>query len=373
MDGRFVIPALADLHSHTFGNGNPTGSPHILGPQGTVDAALYNGVAFVLDLFSDERSILGFRDGQRAGKEDVTGAMLFAAGPCFTATDGHCSQYGVPTRIVNSPEDARREVSDLAPSRPDILKIVYDHQSYNGRSMPTVDRATLVTFIETGQEHGLKTVVHVGTWQDARDAALAGADAVTHTPGPDSLPDDLAAVLFEAGTMHIPTLAVQSDFARFVDNPELLEDPLLAETVPTALLAAYQKPPSGEWPPLIQGWLAWLRPQVEPNMQAVRTLSEAGVPMLTGTDGGNFGVFQGYSVHRELELLVQAGLSPWTALRGATTEASRLLDHAWGVAEGDEATLLVLDASPIESIANTKTIHAVIQRGVVVDRGALRR
>ena len=110
----------------------------------------------------------------------------------------------------------------------------------------------------------------------------------------------------------------------------------------------------------------------EPNLEAVRALAAAGVPMLTGTDGGNFGVFQGYSVHRELELLAKAGLSPWAALRAATTDAARFLDRRWGVEPGDEATLLVLDVSPVEAICNTKRVHAVIQRGAVVDREALR-
>ena len=108
LTGKFVIPALADLHSHTFGNSSPAGTPQLLGPQGTANAALYTGVAFVLDLFSAEEMILSFRDRQR--EEGGQGAVLLAAGPCFTATNGHCSEYGIPTRIVDTPEEARREV-----------------------------------------------------------------------------------------------------------------------------------------------------------------------------------------------------------------------------------------------------------------------
>ena len=208
----------------------------------------------------------------------------------------------------------------------------------------------------------------MGTWQDVREAAEAGADAITHTPGPDPLPADLADVLVRAGTFHIPTLAVQSEFARMLDDPVLLDDPLLVETVPGVLLDAYR----GTINPQLEGWLAWQRTLVEPNREAVRELAAAGVPMLTGTDGGNFGVFQGYSVHRELELLGEAGLSAWAALRSATTDAARFLDRRWGVEPGDEATLLVLDASPVESIVNTKRIYAVIQRGSVIDRKSLR-
>lgn len=368
LTGKFVIPALADLHSHTFGNNSPAGMPQLLGPQGTANAALFTGVAFVLDLFSPEEMILSFRDRQRA--EGGQGAEILAAGPCFTATNGHCTEYGIPTRTVDTPEEARREVADLAIAGPDVVKVVYDHQSYGGRTFPTIDLTTLTAVLETAREHGLQTVVHVGTWQDIRDAALAGASAVTHTPGPDPPPPDLAEILLQAGTFHIPTLAVQGDFARLLDNPALLDDPLLAETVPGALLDAYRAGASAN--PRIEGWLAWQRTLMAPNLAAVGALAAAGVPMLAGTDGGNFGVFQGYSVHRELELLVGAGLSSWAALRAGTTEAARFLDRRWGVEPGDEATLLVLDGSPVEAIANTKRVHAVVQRGVMVDREALR-
>ena len=340
----------------------------MLGPQGTANAALYNGVAFVLDLFSPEEMILAFRDGQRA--DGPQGALLFAAGPCLTATNGHCSEYGVPTRIVDTPDEARREVADLASKAPDVVKIVYDHQSYAGRSMPTVDLATLTAVLETARQHGLKTVIHVGTWEDVREAVVAGADAVTHTPGPQPPPADLAALMVESGTYHIPTLAVQSEFARMADDPGLLDDSLLTETVPQALRDIYRDfDPSQS---AFQDWLGYQRILAQPSSAAVNSLADAGVPMLAGTDGGNPGVFQGYSVHRELELLEAAGLSPWAVLRSATTNAASFLGHRWGVEPGDEATLVVLDASPLESIANTKRIHAVIQAGVVVDREALR-
>lgn len=366
--GKFVIPALADLHSHTFGNNSPGGMPQLLGPQGTAKAALYTGVAFVLDLFSPEEMILSFRDRQRA--EGLQGAAIFAAGPCLTATGGHCTEYGIPTRVVDTPEEARREVADLAGARPDVVKVVYDHQSYGGRSLPTIDVPTLTAVLETAREHGIKTIVHIGTWQDVRDAVLAGADAVTHTPGPDPMPADLPEILAEAEVFHIPTLAVQSEFARMLDEPALLDDPLLVESVPAALLDAYRNADGGN--PMFGAWLTMQRSMAEPIQDAVKTLAEAGVTILAGTDGGNFGVFQGYTVHRELQLLVQAGLTPWAVLRSATTDAARFLDRRWGVEPGDEATLLVLDASPLDAIPNTKRVHAVIQAGVVVDREALR-
>ncbi|MXW67916.1 MAG: amidohydrolase family protein [Gemmatimonadales bacterium] len=368
VEGRFVVPALADLHIHSWGHASPGGTPQLLGPERAARAALYNGVAFILDLFSPEQMILEFRDRQR--DEGAQGAVLLAAGPCFTATNGHCSQFGTPTRIVDTPDEARHEVADLAASAPDVVKVVYDHQVYGDFSLPTIDLPTLGALIETAREHGLKTIVHVGTWQDMREAAAAGADAVTHTPSPAAIPSDLAEELAQAVTSHIPTLVWHGDLARLADESSFLEDPLLVETISSGLLEAYRD--ADGWPPWVSELVTRQRTLLRPNREAVRALAHAGVPMLTGTDAGNIGAFHGYSVHRELQLLVGAGLSEWSALRSATTNAARFLDRDWGVAPGDEATLLVLDASPIESILNTKQIHLVIQRGAAVDRESLR-
>jgi imidazolonepropionase-like amidohydrolase len=80
------------------------------------------------------------------------------------------------------------------------------------------------------------------------------------------------------------------------------------------------------------------------------------------------GTLQGYSVHRELIRLVDAGLSPWQALAAATTDAGAFLGQAYGVKAGGEANLVVLDASPIENIGNTQAIAYVIHHGAIVDR-----
>ena len=157
--GRWVMPALSDMHTHSVGNFMPPGGFQMMGPEGVARAALYAGVARYLDLFSGEDAIFAARASRTTAK--TPGADIFAAGPCLTATKGHCSEYGVPTRIVDSPADAKREVNELATKKPDVVKVVYDHRSYLGRSMPTIDRATLDAVVAAAKANGLKTVVHV--------------------------------------------------------------------------------------------------------------------------------------------------------------------------------------------------------------------
>jgi len=366
LEGRWVIPGLNDLHTHSFGNMAPGGAMDGAGTQQIAMRVLRAGVTSFLDLFGMEDYILSLRDRQRSG--EIGGAEIFAAGPCFTATDGHCSEYGIPTRLIDTPEDARREVAELAPKRPDVVKVVYDHYDYGPRSMPTVDRPTFEALVATAREHELPVLVHVGTWEDVRHAVLAGAAAITHVPRGEPVPPDLAELIAERGVYHIPTLVVHMDLSEHFRNPELAEESLLVELAPESVRGVYHLGTDG----LPESARAWVERQAtfkEEIMESVRRLHAAGVRFLTGTDAGNWGVFQGYSVHREMMRLVEAGLSPWEALAASTTEAGDFLGRDFGVGEGDEASLVVLDASPIEDIHNTQRIRMVVHRGEVVFGG----
>ncbi|MET8778065.1 amidohydrolase family protein [Nocardia sp. NPDC004654] len=102
------------------------------------------------------------------------------------------------------------------------------------------------------------------------------------------------------------------------------------------------------------------------RLDLLAAMAEAGVGIVAGTDAGNPYVFPGYSLHEELELLVRAGLAPMRALQAATRDAARCAgwEHLSGtVAPGKFADLVVLDADPLASIGNTRSIHAVVSRG----------
>lgn len=106
----------------------------------------------------------------------------------------------------------------------------------------------------------------------------------------------------------------------------------------------------------------------------VREMQRAGVPLLAGTDPGEPFVFVGSSLHEELELFVDAGMTPLDALRTATLNPARYLgatDSLGTVAPGKVADLVLLDANPLENIRNTTRIHAVVLNGRYLDRSAL--
>ncbi len=362
LSGKWLIPGLNDMHTHSYGNAGPGRKTQFLSTAGTAKMMLYCGVTGFLDLFSAEDFIINLRSQQRT--KGLPGADIYCAGPCFTCTDGHCTEYGVPTRVINSPEDARREVSELAEKKPDVIKLVYHT---NGR-MPTVNKETMQALIEAANEHKIKTVIHIGNWQDAEEAVLAGATALTHTMAKD-IPDKLIKLLKEKNVFMIPTLTVHSGMLKISENPNFLKKDLLKNVTTETLLTAYQD--TSLFETRAKHWLDRQKSQREIILQNIKKLSQNGIRIMTGTDAGNLGTFQGYSVHTELALLVEAGLSPWQALAATSTVPGEFWGKSFGVQPGDEANLVVLSASPIEDIRNTEKIEMVIHHGRVVDREKL--
>lgn len=106
----------------------------------------------------------------------------------------------------------------------------------------------------------------------------------------------------------------------------------------------------------------------------VSILHQAGVPIMAGTDAPMPGVYPGFSLHEELQLLVDAGLTPVEALRAATLEPARFLhieDVSGSVAVGKRADMVLLDADPTRDIRNTRRIRAVVLAGRLLERSQL--
>jgi len=133
----------------------------------------------------------------------------------------------------------------------------------------------------------------------------------------------------------------------------------------------------------LQHWqqsLAWFKASrdqggfFERRVELVGAMKRAGVGILAGTDCGNPFCFPGFSLHDELELLVQGGLTPMEALRAATRDPAECLgqlDTLGTVSAGKIADLLLLEANPLDDIRNTKRVDSVVVGGRLLSRAKL--
>ena len=155
-----------------------------------------------------------------------------------------------------------------------------------------------------------------------------------------------------------------------------LDQPLIRDvTPPNFLTEIRQAAAHGDFPmtgPNMDTYRQWL-PRANANLMM---MWQAGVLVAAGTDAPYPGVFQGEGLHRELELLVAAGLTPVQAIQAATGNAAKFMQGEtadWGsIAVGKRADLVVVSGRPDMRIGDTRTIDDVMQAGRLLDRAALR-
>ncbi len=321
------------------------------------------GVTTELDMFTDAHLAHTLRAEQAAG--NVAGrADLFSAGTLITAPGGHGTEYGIRIPTLAVPESAQAFINARIAEGSDYIKIVYDDGRAYGMDIPTLDARTLRAAIEAAHRRGKLAVVHIGTLEDARTALEAGADGLVHLfvdRAPDSGFVELAA---RRGAFVIPTLSVLSALARTDAGAALAEDARLAPYLtPMAAGGLRQSFPLRPDAPKLE--YAHAR-------ETVRLLHEAGVPILAGTDAPNPGTAHGASMHGELELLVDAGLSPTEALAAATSVPAKAfgLEDRGRIAPGLRADLVLVDGDPTRDITATRSVAGVWKGGVRVDRDA---
>jgi imidazolonepropionase-like amidohydrolase len=173
-------------------------------------------------------------------------------------------------------------------------------------------------------------------------------------------------------TWQVPTLITLRNVAFATPEVDVARDPR-TRFVPRGFLDSWQRERARELNASPQEF-ALRDALLQRSMQVVGKMSAAGVRLMAGTDTAAPFVFPGSSLHEELALLVQTGLTPMRALETATRNPAEFLgklEEQGTIEQGKVANLLLLDANPLEDIRNTEKIRAVVIRGTLLDRGAL--
>jgi imidazolonepropionase-like amidohydrolase len=367
LTGKTVMPALVDAHVHlgyrkglSFSAENYT-RENLLD---TLDRFAYCGVAAVLEAGTG-RGDLPFhvRTDARSGARYLTagrGLAMPNAGPGIPMRD---AAFGVTTEA-----EAREDVRALAAKRPDLIKIWVDDRNGTVEKLkPALYRA----IIDEAHAHRLRVMAHIATLDDAKDLLRAGIDGFGHVVRDRDIDDELLALLkqrpqvFFVETLWGERQAIYQGRPAWVDEPmlrDLLSGEEIAQLAASFLNASALTPTQRESAARLQ--------------RNVARLNAAGVKLGLGTDTGGVtgGQYFGLASLVELELLVKAGLTPAQAIVAATRNSAEILglDRLGTVAVGKSADFVVLDANPLEDIANTRRISTVYLRGAEIDRAALR-
>jgi len=355
-----VMPGLIDTHVHPGDRANA-------GPSAEYRAsviqhlkqALAFGVTTIFSLGLDPDSNFAIRD--ESWGDDFEGSRMLTAGTGFTAVGGHPTQLGsdLPNQI-DDPALARQRVRELAAQGVDGLKLWVAPIG----GLPVIKAEVSRAIIDEGHKHNLRVFAHLNTAEDTQTLIEAQLDGVTHIAW-DDYEEETIQLMLKQGTTVAPMLVQKKKGLVFSEDSELFEDPfvrrVLGQEVDKLKEALAQTTPEA-----LERWSQ----SYQQGKENVLRLKNAGVRLAVGTDSNTSFAPVGLITHKEIETLVEAGLSPMEALVAGTrgsAEWAGVSDRLGTLEAGKLADMLILEENPLDNIRNTRKIVKVILGGRVVE------
>jgi imidazolonepropionase-like amidohydrolase len=340
--GHTLLPGLIDAHVHVTG--------------GALARGLRFGVTTQLDMFADPAVLAAARtEATRTDVSDLRSAGIGATAPGGHPTElVHMGLFGEFPTVASAPA-ADAFVAARAAEGIDYLKVFASSVPGETR-LPTLDSTVVAALIAAAHRRDLLAVVHATDVPAALAAIRAGADGLVHLPFDRPLDDEFVSTVAVHDVFVVPTLTMLESFCQEPGGRALARDPLVAARLDATSrdsLRQVMSPPPGT------GYA------VRNAAAAISALLSAGVDVLAGTDAGAPGTAHGASLHRELELLVLAGLPAERALAAATSIPARrfgLADRGW-IEPGARADLIVVRGDPTAVITSSRDIVAVCREG----------
>jgi imidazolonepropionase-like amidohydrolase len=374
LDGKTVMPAIISTHVHPgFQSGLTYRAENFKREtiMDDLDRELYCGVSTAMSLGIETGDVMfQIRADQAEGR--AGGARLLLAGRGIGAPNAGPgnSVYSSFTYEVTAVDQIRRAVREQAARKVDIIKIWVDDR---GGRAPRLPMPLALAAIDEAHKQGLKIAAHIFYHEDALALAEAGIDAFAHLVRDKEMSDALIASMLKNKVYVMPTLNAP-ERGTHVSPPGWVDEPYLAgllrDTVAPEVVARIRNSFSGRDPAeaarRAQGYAILER--------SLAKLSAAGASIVLGSDTGLEDQTFGWTEHKELELMVAAGMTPSQVIVAATSRAAELvgLSDRGTLAPGKRADLLVLDANPLDDIRNTRRIAKLYLAGSEVDRRALK-
>ena len=384
--GKWIIPGLIDAHVHFFQSGNLYTRPDIIDLRHrvpyerelewirgrlpyTFTRYLCSGITSAVDAggpFANFNVRAMARRTRAAPRVAVAGPLISTVTPDDLKTTD-------PAIIeVTNPEQAVALVRRELAHKPDLIKIWF----IRGPDVE-LDHAVKIVEAVVKASHAadVRVAVHATELETAKAAVGAGSDILVHSVSDQPVDDEFVQMVKERGVIYVTTIVVLEGYAEVLGQNVALTDierscgdaQVIASWADLAKIPQDRLPLYARFPPRFTE-----KAVVLANLKRIQ---EAGVIVAAGTDAGNIGTLHGPSLHREFELMAEAGLTPMQIIIDATRNAARVFspDPQIGTIEsGKLADLLILDADPLVDIRNARQINKVINGGHVFEVGKLK-
>lgn len=342
--GKYLMPGLAEMHGHIPAPNNP---------REFIDSVLFmyvaNGVTTVRGMLGAPGQ-LDLRD--RANKGEIVAPNLYLAGPSFSDAS------------VNSPQEAVAKVREQKAAGWDLLKV-----------HPGLTRDEYDAMARTAREAGMRFGGHVPAAVGLEHAIEAGQETFDHVDGyvevlngdkgpvNDARLKEIVQNTRAAGAWIVPTMALWEtlqgalDLATVTAYPELKYMPPAQVRQWTAAHETRLKSPQQ---------VATGRQVIQNRMRILKALHDGGVPILLGTDAPQQFSVPGFSIHREMQRMSAAGMKPFEILKSGTQNVGlyfKSKDKFGTIEAGSRADLVLLDANPLDDVANVARRSGVMVRG----------
>jgi imidazolonepropionase-like amidohydrolase len=342
LTGKFVVPGIINAHGHVGAKTEPQLRQY----------ALY-GVTTATSMQTDPDEVVQVREAQKRG--ELRGARVSTVKYRFGFA---------PDPEVVTPEQARAKVDQVVAAGADYIKVWVDGL-FGTRAKVTPEFCAAV--LEQARKHGKLTFAHAYELADAKMLVERGLNVLAHNVRDREVDSDFIALLKQRNVTLIPTLVRDELLFAYGDAPAWIDDPFFLKFVPPERLAVLKTKIRDEQ--MKNPQRALIKAGFEMNRINLKKLSDSGVRIAFGTDSGGAAdrfFIQGYSEHREMELMVQSGLTPMQVIQSFSNGASEALgiDKEFGtLTKGKVADLLVLEKNPLDNIINMRSIQTIYLGG----------
>lgn len=356
--GKTALPGLADFHTHLIG-GWDGDRVDMLGYRRYLNSLLYSGVTAVFDAGNVLPYVQQMHQEIEAGR--LAGPRIYFAGPLIEGAD---PVWPPLSYAVSSVAQIPAYVGQLRSAGVHVIK------AYGGLSL-----IQLGVLVREASEDSLGVIVDAWEANGTAEVARTGIRAFAHLALRD-MTDETISLMVDQETSNITTLTVLESFSRQrLQNLDFLDHDLIAGATPPWILEELTAEATRSLTARDSALMERMDAALDAAKRNAKRLLDAGVMLVAGTDAPYPGVFLGEGIHRELELLVEAGLTPLQSLTAATKNAAILMnvENEWGTLEvGKRADILLVDGNPVDSIGLTRNVDMVVQGGRVLNRNALR-